>query len=128
MNNPIQHAIEARRSIDRFRPDVPLGDSVIATLVAQATRAPSAYNLQNWRFVAVRSAAAKLRLSAVAYGQRKVVEASVAFIVCGTLRAHRRLAAALQPSVEAGVMTARTADTWDAGARRARTRPAPAAR
>lgn len=116
MSNPIQQAIEDRISVHQYERDRPLGDDTIASLVAQAVRAPSAYNMQNWRFIAVRSEEAKARLQAVAYGQQKVVDASVAFIVCGTLAAHRQLAAALQPSVDAGAMPQRVADGWVAQA------------
>lgn len=116
MSNPIQYAIESRISVNNYQPDRTLDDDMIASLVAQATRAPSAYNMQNWRFIAVRSEQAKNRLRSVAYGQQKVVDASVAFIVCGTLAAHTQLAAALQPSVDASIMEQRVVDGWVAQA------------
>ncbi|MDR0261336.1 MAG: nitroreductase family protein [Comamonas sp.] len=116
MTNPVQQAIESRISVHRYVDGSPLDDARIQALIEQATRAPSAYNMQNWRFIAVRSTEAKARLQAVAYGQQKVVDAAVAFIVCGTLAAHRQLAAVLQPSVEAGTLPQRTADAWVAQA------------
>ncbi|MFW7343690.1 nitroreductase family protein [Pollutimonas sp. H1-120] len=119
MPNPIQRAIESRVSVNYYDPDRTLSDDVIQSLVAQATRAPSAYNFQNWRFIAVRSAQAKARLKAVAYGQQKVADASVAFIICGTLAAHEKLARVLEPSVEAGIMDRQAADNWKAQAVRA---------
>ena len=77
MNNPIQKIIESRVSINYFDPDRPVSNEIIESLVVQATRAPSAYNFQNWRFIAVRSTDAKKRLKALAYGQQKVHDASV---------------------------------------------------
>ncbi|MDF3837847.1 nitroreductase family protein [Cupriavidus basilensis] len=112
MTNPIQRAIESRTSVNHYQLGRPLSDEVIASLVAQATQAPSAYNMQNWRFIAVRSEDAKIRLTSAAYGQQKVVDASVAFIVCGSLAAHTQLAAALQPSVDAGIMAQHMVDGW----------------
>lgn len=112
----IEQAIAARISADRFEPGRPLADETLAALVAQAARSPSAYNLQNWRFIAVRTPEAKARLKAVAYGQQKVEDASAVFIVCGTLAAHARLADVLRPSVEQGVISRRTADAWVAQA------------
>jgi len=112
----IGQAIASRVSADRFEPGRPLADGTLAALVAQASQSPSAYNLQNWRFVAVRTPEAKARLRAAAYGQQKVEDASAVFIVCGTLAAHARLAQFLQPSVERGVMSQRTADGWVAQA------------
>ena len=64
------------------------GKSTIGQLVQHATQAPSAYNAQNWRFIAVRSAAQKARLCEMAYGQPKVRDAAVTFIVCGNLHPH----------------------------------------
>ncbi len=116
MTHPIQHAIASRVSVNRFIPDRPLSDETIESLVAQATLAPSAYNLQNWRFIAVRSPEAKARLKALAFGQQKVADASAAFIVCGTLAAHERLGQALAPSVQAGIMDERAAQAWIAQA------------
>lgn len=112
----IEQAIAARISADRFEPGRPLADETLAALVAQAALSPSAYNLQNWRFIAVRSPEAKARLKAVAYGQQKVEDASAVFIVCGALAAHARLAQFLQPSVEQALMSQRTADAWVAQA------------
>ncbi len=116
MTNAIQQAIESRMSVNHFEPNRPLSDDVINALIAQAARAPSAYNMQNWRFLAVRSEQSKSRLQSVAYGQQKVVDASVSFIVCGVLAAHKQLAEALQPSVDASIMTQRMVDGWVAQA------------
>lgn len=112
----IEQAVASRISADRFEPGRPLADETLAALVAQASLSPSAYNLQNWRFIAVRTAGAKARLKAAAYGQQKVEDASAVFIVCGTLAAHERLAEFLRPSVDSGVMSQRTADAWVAQA------------
>lgn len=112
MTLSVQAAIASRISINNFQPNRPLDDGTIASLVDLATKAPSAYNMQNWRFIAVRSEEAKALLKSAAYGQQKIADASVAFIVCGTLAAHRQLASALAPSVESGVLAPGVADGW----------------
>ena len=104
--------IEGRISANHFDPTRPLDDATIATLVHLATRAPSAFNFQNWSFVAVRSREGKERLKSLAYGQQKVVDAAVTFIVSGTLMPHARLALALEPAVRTGVMPQATAEGW----------------
>jgi nitroreductase len=104
MFNHIKSLIETRGSTGRYQIDRPLADQDISELVRLATRAPSAYNFQNWKFIAVRTPQAKARLQAVAYGQQQVADASVTFIICGTLAAYEGLAQALQPSVAAGIM------------------------
>jgi len=44
--------LRTRRSIRRFKPD-PVADSVIERILTTATYAPSAHNVQPWRFVIV---------------------------------------------------------------------------
>lgn len=121
MSNPIKQAIESRVSTNYYDPSRQLSDDDIKGLVDQATRAPSAYNFQNWRFIAVRSSEAKARLKAVSYGQQKVADASVTFIICGTLAAHEQLRQALEPSAEAGIMDQSVVDGWVAQATRTHT-------
>lgn len=55
MKSSVQNAIESRISINRFQTDRPLDDETITSLVTLATKAPTAFNMQNWRFIAVRS-------------------------------------------------------------------------
>lgn len=118
MTISVQTAIASRISINTFQPNRPLDDTCIASLVDFATKAPSAYNLQNWRFVVARSQEAKARLQSAAYGQKKIADASAAFVVCGTLEAHAQLSSALAPSVLAGFMPPAMADAWQAQAHR----------
>lgn len=81
-------------------------------MIELATQAPSAFNLQNWKFIAVRSAEAKALLLPLAFGQPKVVEAAVTFIVCGTLEPHLTLPASLKPTRDAGVIDEATYQGW----------------
>ncbi|WP_371133308.1 EamA family transporter [Pseudomonas sp.] len=116
MSNLIKNLIEARVSTSRYHADRQLSDQDISELVRLATRAPSAYNFQNWKFIAVRTPQAKARLQAVAYGQQQVADASVTFIICGTLAAHESLAQTLQPAVDAGILDQATQAGWVAAA------------
>lgn len=117
MTNPAIALIERRVSADRFDAGHTLTDAEIERLTHLATRAPTAYNLQNWRFVAVRSPEAKARLRSLAYGQAKVSDAAVTFIVCGLLPDHAAIPGRLRPFVEAGYMPADMALGWQEGAR-----------
>jgi nitroreductase len=108
----IQAAIEQRAATNGFDPALDVSDAQVRELVRLATLAPSDYNFQNWRFAAVRSAAAKARLEAAAYGQQKIEDAPMTFAICGTLRAHATLAERLAPSVDAGILDRGTVDAW----------------
>jgi len=108
----IRTLLEQRTSVNYFDTKRPLDEGQIIELVRLATLSPSAYNFQNWKFLAVRDPAAKQSLMASAYGQQKVVDAPVTFIVCGTLNAHRHLAQTLQPAVEAAILDDDVVGTW----------------
>lgn len=116
--HPALALIEQRISANRFDATHTLADDDIARLVQLATRAPTAYNLQNWRFVAVRTPAAKARLRAVAQDQAKVTEAAVCFIACGVLAEPQALAGRLQPFVDTGLMPPEMAQGWQQAAAR----------
>ena len=112
MTSTINTLIEQRISANQFDPTQTLNTAQIKELVRLATCAPTAFNFQNWKFIAVQSKEAKERLKAVSYGQQKIVDAAVTFIVCGTLEAHKTLAKALKPSLEAGLLDQATHDSW----------------
>lgn len=116
MTNPTIALIEKRSSANRFDASHALSDTEIEDLARLATRAPSAYNLQNWRLIAVRSLEAKARLRMLAHGQAKVEDAAVTFIVCGVLPDPWTIQGRLLPSVKAGFMPAEMPSAWEAGA------------
>jgi len=66
----------ARHSVRAYR-DVPVTDDEVRTLLELTGRAPSAFNLQPWRFIVVRDQAVKDQLRAAAYNQKQVGEAPV---------------------------------------------------
>lgn len=114
--HPTLTLIEQRISANHFDAAHTLTDAEIERLIHLATRAPTAYNLQNWRFIAVHTPEGKARLRAVAYDQAKVAEAAVCFIVCGTLADPQTLAGRLQPFMDAGFMDADMAQGWQQAA------------
>jgi nitroreductase len=116
MTNPIIAAIEERRTTVLFDTARDISDAQVSELVRLATRAPTAFNLQNWRFIAVRTPEAKARLRAVAWDQAKITEAPVTFIVCGRMAEAETLRDRLAPAVAAGIMPAGMVDGWVKGA------------
>lgn len=104
--------IRARVSTSHFNPAFEIDDDLVADLIAHACEAPSAYHLQNWRFIAVKSATGKEKLCELAYGQQQVINAAVTVIVIGTLNGHERIRANLQPLVDAGHMGPEDLEAW----------------
>jgi nitroreductase len=72
----IYEAILGRRSVRRFK-DKPLEDGQLEKLLEAARWAPSAGNMQPWRFLVVTDDGVKRQLAADAYGQMFVAEARV---------------------------------------------------
>jgi len=78
--------LESRSSTREFTTeDVP--EETVNTLLSSAVKAPTAGNLQPWRFVVVRDPGVKRRLSDVALKQPYVAEAPVVIVVCADLEA-----------------------------------------
>src|SRR5258705_1439613 len=85
MNTSVIEAIERQKTTNLYDASKSIPDDEIRELVRLATFSPTAFHLQNWRFIAVRSPEAKARLRAVAADQPKVTEAAVTFIMVGEL-------------------------------------------
>lgn len=97
--------IKQRISANHFDTSKTLSEAEIKELIAYASEAPSSFNIQHWRFVAVTKPEEKARLKAVAYNQPKVADAAVTFIVLGDTLAYERLAQIYQPLVDTGAMS-----------------------
>jgi len=104
--------IKQRISTNKFDTSLTLSEAEIEELVSYATEAPSAFNIQNWRFIAVTNPEDKARLKSVAYNQQKVVDAAVTLIVLGDLRGYEKLSQILKPMVDGGLMDQAVADGW----------------
>lgn len=97
--------IKQRISANHFDASKTLSEAEIRDLISYASEAPSSFNIQHWRFVAVTKPEEKARLKAVAYHQPKVADAAVTFIVLGDTLAYERLAQIYQPLIDAGAMS-----------------------
>jgi nitroreductase len=115
--------IRRRISANRFDTQRSLAAEEIRELVESATHAPSSYNIQHWRFVAVTRPEDKERLKAVAYGQQKVADAAVTFIVLGDLEGHTKLDDILQRAEKEGIVDASMRGAWVAQATSHYTKP-----
>lgn len=80
---------EERRSVNFFNPDHKLKDDLLRKIISLATLAPSAFNLQPWEIIAVKSETAKEKLCPLAYNQPKINEAPVNLIIIGDLNGYQ---------------------------------------
>ncbi len=82
-----REAIEKRRSIRKFKPDL-IPDENIRELLDSARLAPSGCNAQPWRFKIVKEAVVKARLAEAAYNQGFIAEAPVVIVCCADIQGY----------------------------------------
>ena len=106
--------LSERHAAEQFDPTASITRSEIETLVEEASQAPSTFNLQHWRFVAITDPQIRAQLSTTTIqpNRQRVVDASVIFVILGDLEAHHSLSKILEQSVRAGTLTRETADLW----------------
>ncbi|MEO6923493.1 MAG: nitroreductase family protein [Bryocella sp.] len=78
----LAQAIRDRRATPSFDGE-PIPASDLRQILDAGLSAPSAYNLQPWRFIVVQSDEMKKRLRAASYNQANVEEASAVIVCCG---------------------------------------------
>jgi nitroreductase len=78
-------AIIGRKSVRRFEKK-PLDEKLVGVLLYMATQAPSAGNVQDWRFIVVKDEDQKKKLSEAALDQEQIVEAPIDIVVCSDLK------------------------------------------
>lgn len=105
-------AIKARTSANHFDSAARMSEAEIKELVSYALEAPSSYNIQHWRFIAVTNPEDKARLKAVAYNQPKIGAAAVTFIVLGDLRGYEKLPLILERTAAAGLVSEEGKQGW----------------
>ncbi|MBN2206907.1 MAG: nitroreductase family protein [Candidatus Aminicenantes bacterium] len=75
-------AIRARRSVRRYKP-TPIPEEALARILDAVRLAPSAKNLQPWRFILVRDPALRARVAVACVNQTFMAEAPVIIAACG---------------------------------------------
>jgi len=104
--------ITSRTSANNFDSTASLTADQIEELVSYTQNAPTAFNLQNWRVVAFSSKAQKEALKAAAYGQQKVVDAAVTFVVVGIKDGYKEIARLAKPLLDNGAIDQAAYDGW----------------
>ena len=80
-------AIVQRRAVKQFDPRHQLTEAEIEQLLSLAMLTPTAFNIQNWRFVLVRDPELRQQIRAVAWDQSQVTDASLFIVLCADLQA-----------------------------------------
>ena len=80
-------AIEARRAVKHYDPDFEMPKADVDTLMSKAMLSPTAFNIQNWRFLLVRDPELRKQIRTAAWDQAQVTDASLLVILCADLKA-----------------------------------------
>jgi nitroreductase len=86
-------AITARRAIKHYDPSHRMTDEEVKTLLTAALQAPTAFNIQHWRFVTVIDPEVRKQIRAVAWDQAQVTDASLLIVLCADKDAWKKDAA-----------------------------------
>jgi nitroreductase len=76
-------AIKGRRSIRSYKP-TEVEEEKLRKVLEAARLAPSASNRQEWKFIVVKDARTRAKITAATYGQRWVGEAPIIIVACAT--------------------------------------------
>lgn len=80
-------AINSRRSVKHFDPNHKMPEKISEQILSLATLSPTAFNIQNWRFVVVEDVELRNKIKEAAWGQSQVTDSSLFIILCADLKA-----------------------------------------
>ncbi len=80
-------AIRGRRAVKHYDADHTMSEEEVRQLMELTLLAPTAFNIQNWRFVLVRDPDLRAKVRSVAWDQAQVTDASLLVIICGDTKA-----------------------------------------
>ena len=86
-------AIQSRRAIKHYDPEHRMPEAEIRQLLETAMLAPTAFNIQHWRFVAVTDPEVRKQIRAVAWDQAQVTDSSLLLVLCADVNAWKKDAA-----------------------------------
>ena len=78
----VTEAIQARRSIKWYDAEHTMPEAVFRKLMELAILSPTAFNIQNWRFVRVTDSEQRVAIREVAWDQAQVTDASELLVLC----------------------------------------------
>ncbi|HUX62324.1 nitroreductase family protein [Sulfuricella sp.] len=83
----VAEAIESRRSVKSYDPNQRMSETEIEKLTSLALLSPTAFNIQNWRFVLVSDPVLRKEIRQAAWDQAQVTDASLLVVLCADLKA-----------------------------------------
>ncbi len=82
-----QTAITRRRAVKHLDKNHRMTESEIEQIISLAMLSPTAFNIQNWRFLLATDPEQREKLKTAAWGQAQVTDASLLVVICADLKA-----------------------------------------
>ena len=79
-------AIAKRRAVKHFDPNHKMTEAVISRLFESVLLSPTAFNIQNWRFIVPKDPELRKQIRKAAWNQAQVTDASLLVILCADLK------------------------------------------
>jgi nitroreductase len=87
MKMKTDEAITTRRAVKHYDPSHKMTGEEINKLLSLAILSPTAFNIQNWRFVVVSDPDLRKQIREVAWDQSQVTDTSLFIVLCADLKA-----------------------------------------
>ncbi len=96
-------AIQARRSVKYYDANHRFTDQQVDELFSLAMLSPTAFNIQNWRFVNITDPELRQQIRAAAWDQAQVTDASLFIVMCADLKSWEKQPQRYWANAEQGV-------------------------
>ena len=78
----VSEAVQQRRAIKWYDPEHKMPEETFRKLMENAILSPTAFNIQNWRFVRITAPEQRQKIRTVAWDQAQVTDASELLVLC----------------------------------------------
>ncbi len=79
-------AIRSRRAVKHFDASHRMTEEEVNKFLSLAVLSPTAFNIQNWRYVVVTDQELRAQIREVSWGQAQVTDASLFIVICADLK------------------------------------------
>lgn len=106
--------LKRRIAVQSFQPAANISSQDLYSLIEKASLAPSSFNLQHCRFIAITTPELKSQLATITLpaNRQRVMDASLCLLFVGDTLAHTDLAQRLGECVAAETLSREVADEW----------------
>lgn len=107
----VEEVIRSRHAVRNFVKGFKIPQNELDEILELSSLAPSAWNLQHWKFLVIENEEFKQKLLPIAFGQQQIINSSVIVVILGDMEANKNVKAVYDPMVETGAIPSSVRDT-----------------